>query len=131
MERKCTTCKWYYNQVCNNRDVSIINEDQEMLGSSYIEEGVLIETLREQINIEKLANPILKLLIDEKIIKKAYSDPEKIKNKVDLDEVKEEIIEIIDFALDKSIRNYFDVEPSGNDKLSIYNPEEFSCCHWE
>lgn len=131
MERKCTTCKWYYNQVCNNRDVSIINEYQEMLGSSYIEEGVLIETLREQINIEKLTNPILELLIDEKIIKKTYSDPEKIKNKVDLEKVKEEIIEVIDFALDESIRNYFDIEPSGNDKLSIYNPEEFSCCHWE
>lgn len=133
MDKCCKTCKWYYNKYCNNKNIPLVNSSQEILGTSYIEDGVLIETLRESLDIKKLINPVLEQLAKELIIKKSYiNNPEKLMDKLnDDDDIREEMVEIIDFALDQSIRNYFDVGISDDSKFSVDSPDEFYCSLWE
>ena len=126
MDKVCINCKWYYNATCNCKDfirtINIVDNDTRYI--SYIEEGYFSENIRENIDIKELGKNYIKMLIEQDYIKK-----NKDIKKINLESEEMEIFEYIEFALYKSIQNYF--EGNAGADIKINNPDEFSCCYWE
>lgn len=126
----CLNCKWFYNGNCNNKDTRIsalIEQD----GTSYIEDGILIETLKENLNFKDIIETVIVQLQEQEIIKKIYTNNwNKIHNKIDNDYIENEIIENIEQSLSNSIINYFNNSNIKN-KIIIEDPANFKCNYWE
>ena len=124
-EKKCSNCKYYYCGYCNNKNVknNIITVDKS--GAEYSEDGVLSETLRENLDFNLLADKIIYILKEKDLLKKKFYN-----TKIDFNDTDEaeEIIRLIDDALYVSLSNYFSTT-GGNVKIN--NPYEFSCNNWE
>lgn len=123
MERKCTTCKWYYNQKCNCNDLNIGATTNDDDGVKYVEDGLLSANIEES----GLTKDIIKIIIQELKEQDYIKKNKNIKNFND-EEIERELIETIDNKLSKGIMNYFNGEC---EEVEIYNPDEFSCCYWE
>lgn len=126
MEKKCTTCKWYYNKKCNCEDTTESLE-AELIGSdgiTYVEQGYLNEALKENMASEGIIKLVIKTLKEQDYIKKNKS----IGN-LNSDTLENEIREYIDECLSKSIMNYFDNNNNVCD-INIADPEKFYCCNW-
>ena len=125
-EKKCLNCKFYYAGHCNNKNVKNNITTVSKSGAEYSEEGVLSETLRENLEYNLLANEIIYILKEKDLLKKKFYN-----TKIDFNDTeaeKEEIITLIDEALYVSLSNYFSTT-GGNVKIT--KPYEFSCNNWE
>ena len=125
-EKKCSNCKYYYCGYCNNKNVKNNITTVGKSGAEYSEEGVLSETLRENLDFNLLADEIIYILRKKDLLKKKFYD-----TKIDFNDTeaeKGEIISLIDEALYVSLSNYFST--TGGD-VKITKPYEFSCNNWE
>lgn len=125
-EKKCLNCKFYYAGYCNNKNVKNNITTVGKSGAEYSEDGVLSETLRENLDFNLLADEIIYTLRKKDLLKKKFYDI-----KIDFNDTeaeKEEIITLIDEALYVSLSNYFSTT-GGNVKIT--KPYEFSCNNWE
>ena len=124
-EKKCLNCKFYYAGYCNNKNVKNNITTEGKSGASYSEEGVLTETLRENLDFNLLADEIIYILKEKDLLKKKFYN-----TKIDFNDTneEEEIIRLIDEALYVSLSNYFGTT-GGNVKIT--KPYEFSCNNWE
>lgn len=125
-EKKCSNCKYYYCGYCNNENVKNNITTEGKSGAEYSEDGVLTETLRENLDFNLLADEIIYTLRKKDLLKKKFYD-----TKIDFNDTeaeKEEIIRLIDEALYVSLSNYFD---AAGENVEITNPYEFSCNNWE
>ena len=125
-EKKCLNCKFYYAGYCNNKNVKNNITTVGKSGAEYSEDGVLSETLKENLDFNLLAEEIIYTLRKKDLLKKKFYDI-----KIDFNDTeaeKEEIITLIDEALYVSLSNYFNTT-SGD--VKIINPYEFSCNNWE
>ena len=124
-EKKCSSCKYYYCGYCNNKNVKNNITTEGKSGASYSEEGVLTETLRENLDFNLLADEIIYILKEKDLLKKKFYN-----TKIDFNDTneEEEIIRLIDEALYVSLSNYFGTT-GGNVKIT--KPYEFSCNNWE
>lgn len=122
MNRCCITCKWYYKQKCNCKDLNMtaITKDD---GTKYVEDGLLSANIEENVLTKDIINMVVEKLQEQDYIKKNKS----IKNFNDED-LERELIETIDDKLSYGIMNYFYGE---SDDIEINNPDTFSCCYWE
>ena len=122
MEKNCITCKWYYKQKCNCKDLNMtaITKDD---GTKYVEDGLLSTNIEES----GLTKDIIKTIITE-LKEQDYIKKNKDINKFNDEEIERELIETIDAKLSYGIMNYFYGE---SDDIGINNPNEFSCCYWE
>lgn len=123
-EKKCLNCKFYYAGYCNNKNVKNNITTVGKSGAEYSEEGVLTETLKENLDFNLLADEIIYILKEKDLLKKKFNN-----TKIDFNDTdeKEEIIRLIDDALYVSLSNYF--KEKGDVKIN--NPYEFSCNNWE
>ena len=124
-EKKCLNCKFYYAGYCNNKNVKNNITTEGKSGAEYSEDGVLSETLKENLDFNLLADEIIYTLRKKDLLKKKFYDI-----KIDFNDTeaeKEEIISLIDEALYVSLSNYFDAKGD----VKIINPYEFSCNNWE
>lgn len=124
--KNCLNCKWYYSKKCNCNDFTgniMIETKQD--GTTYVEDGILSETIRENFKFKELANLIIDKLRDEDYLKK-----NKNINKFNIEDLENDITEMIDCALSGGIMNYFDGSLF-DANLEINEPREFSCCYWE
>lgn len=124
-EKKCLNCKFYYAGYCNNKNVKNNITIEGKSGASYSEDGVLSETLRENLDFNLLADEIIYILKEKDLLKKKFYN-----TKIDFNDIeaeKEEMIHLIDEALYSSLSNYFDI--AGNVKIT--KPYEFCCNNWE
>lgn len=124
MEKKCTTCKWYYNKKCNCKDTteSLEAELSGGDGVTYVEQGYLNEALKENMASEDIIKLITKELKEQDYIKKNKSI-----DKLESDTLENEIREHIDKCLSKNIMNYFSDSTSD---INVVHPESFCCCNW-
>lgn len=124
-EKKCLNCKYYYAGYCNNKNVKNNITTEGKSGSEYSEEGVLSETLRENLDFNLLADEIIYILKEKDLLKKKFYN-----TKIDFNDIEEteEIIRLIDDSLYVSLSNYFGTT-GGNVKIT--KPYEFSCNNWE
>lgn len=124
-EKKCLNCKFYYAGYCNNKNVKNNITTVGKSGAEYSEEGVLTETLKENLDFNLLADEIIYILKEKDLLKKKFNN-----TKIDFNDTdeKEEIIRLIDDALYVSLSNYFGTT-GGNVKIT--KPYEFSCNNWE
>lgn len=130
MENNCINCKYFYNGICRNKnlEIDIVNNND---GISYIEDGILNETLKENLDFKDMVETVIATLHDNDIIKKSFQkDWNKIHNIIDNDYIENSLIEIIDESISSSIMNYFKLNNQEQEK-KINNPYEFSCCYWE
>ena len=107
-EKKCSNCKYYYCGYCNNKNVKNNITTVGKSGAEYSEDGVLSETLRENLDFNLLADEIIYTLRKKELLKKKFYDI-----KIDFNDTeaeKEEIITLIDEALYVSLSNYFDAK---------------------
>ena len=63
------------------------------------------------------------------MLEQDYLKKNKDIKKINFESEEMEIFEYIEFALSKSIQNYF--KGSARVDLKIKNPSDFSCCYWE
>lgn len=124
-EKKCLNCKFYYAGYCNNKNVKNNITTEGKSGAEYSEEGVLSETLKNNLDFNLLADEIIYILKEKDLLKKKFNN-----TKIDFNDTdeKEEIIRLIDDALYVSLSNYFGTT-GGNVKIT--KPYEFSCNNWE
>ena len=124
-EKKCLNCKFYYAGYCNNKNVNNNITTVGKSGAEYSEDGVLSETLRENLDFNLLADEIIYILKEKDLLKKKFYN-----TKIDFNDTdeEEEIIRLIDDALYVSLSNYFGI--TGED-VKITKPYEFSCNNWE
>lgn len=125
-DKSCLNCKWYYKKKCNCNDFTgnmLIEIKQN--GTTYVEDGILVETVKENFCFSELSRIIIDKLKDEDYLKN-----NKNINKFSVEELENNIVEMIDDSLSKSIINYFNFGLYDAD-LKIANPREFSCCYWE
>lgn len=124
-EKKCLNCKFYYAGYCNNKNVKNNITTEGKSGAEYSEEGVLTETLKENLDFNLLADEIIYILKEKDLLKKKFNN-----TKIDFNDTdeKEEIIRLIDDALYVSLSSYFGTT-GGNVKIT--KPYEFSCNNWE
>lgn len=126
MDRCCFNCKWHNNTTCNckefKQNISIENINN---GITYIEDGILSETIRENFCFNELSNMIVDKLKNEDYLKK-----NKNIYKFNIEALENDIVEMIDDALSKSIMNYFDSDCNKN-KIKIANNSNFNCWYWE
>lgn len=124
-EKKCLNCKFYYAGYCNNKNVKNNITTEGKSGAEYSEEGVLSETLKDNLDFNLLADEIIYILKEKDLLKKKFNN-----TKIDFNDTdeKEEIIRLIDDALYVSLSSYFGTT-GGNVKIT--KPYEFSCNNWE
>ena len=124
-EKKCSNCKYYYCGYFNNKNVKNNITTEGKSGAEYSEDGVLTETLRENLDFNLLADEIIYTLRKKDLLKKKFYDTKIDFNNTEAE--KEEISRLIDEALYVSLSNYFDAKGD----VKIINPYEFSCNNWE
>lgn len=123
MEKKCTTCKWYYNKKCNCEDTTeSLEAELSNDGITYVEQGYLNEAIQENMASEGIIKLVIEGLKEQDYIKKNKSI-----DKLESDTLENEIREHIDECLSKSIMNYFD---SNICNINVTDPENFYCCNW-
>lgn len=129
MSKNCMNCKWYNNYTCNNKSLQIESEgdNTEENVIEFIEEGTLSEAIREEFDLNKLANDFLSELIELNYIKKNCID-KALSEKYE--ESENDIFETIEGKVSSILYSYFKNNKNKNSKLSINNPEDFSCCYW-
>lgn len=126
MDKNCINCKWYYNQSCNCRNVNFTcanNIEDQVI--DFIEEGTLIEGIKETLEFKELTSIYLNAIKEAGAIKKNINS--KLINS-NIEESESEIIEIIDNCVSSLINNNF---KNSTSKVNVDNPESFYCCNWE
>lgn len=126
MENNCMNCKWYVKGECinkdNNRNLSVNASMND--GVSYVEEGHFSESMRENISMKELSMIIIRQLREQDFLKKT----KKVEN-FDYEAIEDEVVELLDESLSRSIMNYFDEEKEVT--FSINEPRDFCCNNWE
>lgn len=126
MNRTCIYCKWFRSSTCKCKEfirtINVIDNDTRYI--DYIEDGNFAENVKENIDTKELGKNFIKMMLEQDYIKK-----NKDIKKVNFESEEMEIFEYIEFALYKSIQNYF--EGSAGADLKINNPDTFNCCYWE
>lgn len=127
MDKCCFNCKWYYNATCNNKEFKQnINIESRNDGTTYVEDGILAETIRENFCFSELSKMIIDKLKETDCLKKNKN----INNYFNIEDLENDIVEMVDYALSQSIMNYFDSD-CNVDKIKITDNSNFSCCYWE
>ena len=124
MSKSCINCKYFYAGKCNNKEVNSNIKIDVKKGYEYSEEGVLVETLREKLDIKYIIELITDELREKDLLKKKFNI-----YKFNIDDVtEEEIHRSIDEALYNSLSNYFD---GTGESIEIKEPRDFYCNRWE
>ena len=71
-EKKCLNCKFYYAGYCNNKNVKNNITTEGKSGAEYSEEGVLSETLRDNLDFNLLADEIIYTLRKKDLLKSIF-----------------------------------------------------------
>ena len=126
MDRCCRNCKWYFKSQCNCPDLinNILLENSHD-GTTYVEDGLLSEAIEEGVNFSSI-----KRLIIDKLYEEGYIRKNKNINKFDIADIENELIEIIDEGLSRSIMNYFDNEINTS-SINFNNIDKYYCYYWE
>jgi hypothetical protein len=124
MEKNCLNCRYYYNHACNNKSVQFEELEYSNDGVTYIEDGILFANTEENLDLKQIASLIMEELNNKDMLKKKAD-----LNKLNLDDMRTEVVEIVDSALCNSIQNYF--SSNNKCKVGICNVEDFNCCYWE
>ena len=129
MEKNCINCKWYYNQQCNNSKLQIVKEDNTYWNIvKYIEDGILSEQIKENVNLNKLANSFINVILDLGYIKKNCIN--KALNET-YEDTAVEIYENIESIISNMLIGYFKNNGLHVVKVNINDPNNFYCCNWE
>lgn len=128
MDKNCINCKWYYKQTCNCRNVSFTcdnNIEDQVI--DFIEEGTLIEGIKETLEFKELTSIYLNSLREAGAIKKNINS--KLINS-NIEESEVNIIEVVDSCISSLLLSHFkNIKSKSN--IIINNPNEFCCCNWE
>lgn len=126
MEKNCYTCKWRYKDTCNCKDFNnSFSVSSEKNGVEYCEQGYLNEALRENLNTSEVIELIIEKLIEENFIKKSFLN--KKLSYESSDDIEQNLHELIDGALYKSLENFFN---NSIEKIEI-DDKNFRCKYWE
>lgn len=125
----CINCKWFSSGICNCKDFSdsiqlIDNTENKVI--KFIEDGYLSESIHEEINLKYLGSLFSSELIENGYIKKPCID--KVDN-LDYYNSEVEIMEYIDTLVSNLLIRYF--KNNNHSKVTIKDPYNFICCHWE
>lgn len=126
MDKCCRTCKWYFKSQCNCYDVIsniLIENNQD--GTTYVEDGLLSEAIKEGVEFDAIKDRIV-----DKLWASGYIRKNKNINKFDIEDIEPIIVEIIDEGLSRSIMNYFD-NGINNSSINFNNIDEYYCYYWE
>lgn len=128
MDKCCVNCKWYYDNKCNCKEINItIENDAEDQVTEFLEEGILNEGLKENVNLKELGRLFADELINNNCIKKNSINNVKSEDYSNIDV---DVYEYIDDKISSILYRYFNVNPVESE-IKINNPLEFSCCYWE
>lgn len=122
MQIHCRNCKFFDKGKCLNK--LPLGMETEKTGVKYSEDGLLVEALREGLDIEEIAKKVMGVLKDNNMLKAKANV-----KALDLNGVDESIYEMVDEALYSSISNYFDEVSTYN--FTIDDPDSFYCNQWE
>lgn len=122
MQIRCRNCKFFDKGKCLNK--LPLGMETEKTGVKYSEDGLLVEALREGLDIEEIAKKVMGVLKDNNMLKAKANV-----KALDLNGVDESIYEMVDEALYSSISNYFDEVSTYN--FTIDDPDSFYCNQWE
>jgi hypothetical protein len=126
MEKCCRNCKWYYKSQCNCPSLKAnIQLQNTRDGTTYVEDGLLAESIEEELDFDAIKDIIIDKLYTDGYIKK-----NKNINKFSIEDIEQNLIEIIDDGLSESIMNYFD-DNGDSSNINFNNIEKYYCCYWE
>lgn len=124
MDKCCGTCKWYFRSQCNcpslKENIQLQNNRD---GTTYVEDGILAESIEEELDFD-----VIKDIIIDKLYADGYIKKNKNINKFSIEDIEQNLIEIIDDGLSESIMNYFD---DNNYNIDFDNIEKYYCSYWE
>lgn len=130
MEKKCKTCKWYYDNKCYNKDFreSIQGNTPEDEFIELTESGILEGYIRENKENQayELAYKVLERLYELDYIKKSKKKLWDFKNVDDSEEFLNEFTETMDSIISSFVMNRIkDI------KMEYEINSEFGCRFWE
>lgn len=125
MDKCCRTCKWYFKAQCNclslKENIQLQNTKD---GTTYVEDGILAESIEEELDFDAIKDVIIdKLYTDE------YMKKNKNINKFSIEDIEQDLIEIIDEGLSQSIMNYFSNDNNYN--IDFNDIDNYYCSYWE